>query len=56
MCFYSDLRDDIFRKALTNNSNYLSLSNKLVNLMNDNKLQYNFATCLLQMIRRRKLT
>ena len=55
--FYSDLRDDVFRKALTNNSNFndLSFSNKLVYLMNDHKLQYNLATCLIQMIRRRKL-
>ena len=47
--FYSDLIDDVFRKALVNNSNFndLSLSNKLLYLMNDNKLQYNLATCLL---------
>ena len=56
--FYSDLRDDVFRKASTNNSNFndLSLSDKLMYLLNDQNLQYSLATCLLQMIRRRKLT
>ena len=56
--FYSDLRNEVFRKAITYNSNFndLSLTNKLVYLMNDEKLQYYIAMCLSQMLRRRKLS
>ena len=56
--FYSDLRDDVLRNARTNNSylNNLSLSDKLIYLLNNQKLQYSLATCLLQMTRGRKLT